>query len=103
MVPKFVADSPNKPTYAIQFDDSLDAVILLTISLQLQGTTSYFDMHSQSITEYENEKVPKIYLAAEKPAWNPSTEEYSERHVRQIIKDRSSFPPLFHHVSQAHA
>ena len=36
-------------------------------------------MHSPSVAEYENEDIPKIHLAIEKPLWDPSTNEYLEQ------------------------
>ena len=46
--------------------------------------TSYCDVYSPSIAEYENEDIPKIYLAAEESPCDPSTSEYSER-VTQML------------------
>ena len=43
--------------------------------------TSYFDVYTPSIAEYENEDIPKIHLTAEELPWDPSTEEYSEREI----------------------
>ena len=46
--------------------------------------TSYFDVHSPSIAEYENENIPKIHLTAEETPWNPSMNEYSERETHML-------------------
>ena len=41
--------------------------------------TSNFDVYSPSKAEYEMKKYQKIHLAADKPPWDPSMNEYSER------------------------
>ena len=57
-------------THAIALPDSFDtAYLFMTI----------FDLYSPSVAEYENQDVPKIYVTAEEPQWDPSTNEYSER------------------------
>ena len=63
-IPNFLAHSPSEARHAIQLVDPLNAVHLLIICLQLEGVASYFDMHSPSIMECENEKIPKIHLTA---------------------------------------
>ena len=77
-VPKFLAGSPNVTTHAIQLLDLFDAAYTLLILLQLCSATSYYDVYSPSISEYEDEDIPKIHLFDEKPLWDPSTKEYSE-------------------------
>ena len=81
-VPKFLASSPSKITYAIKLSDPFDAGHLLIILLQLSGT-SYFDVYSPSIGEYD-ELITKIYLTAEEPPWDPSTSEYSQRETQML-------------------
>ena len=90
---KFLADSPSVSTDALQVTDYLNAAHPLMISLQLQEITSYFDVHSQSITENDNEDIPKIHFTADKPPWDPSTEEYSERdsYYRTLRTDHPPF------------
>ena len=69
-VPKFLAETPNETTHAIELVDPFDATHLLIIPLQLSGVISYFDVFSPSITDYEDEGIPKIHLTAEEPYWN---------------------------------
>ena len=66
-------------THAIQLTYTFNTTHPLVILLQLSGVTSYFDLHSLSIAEYKNKKIPKIHLITEKPPWDPSTNEYSKR------------------------
>ena len=66
-------------THFVELTDPFDATHLLIILLQLSSVTSYFDVYSPIIKEYENEDIPKIHLTAEKPPWDPSMEEYLER------------------------
>ena len=58
--------------------DHFNAAHPVIIILQLNGVTSYFNVYSPSIAEYENEETPKIHITAEEPPWEPSTKEYSE-------------------------
>ena len=83
-VPKFSAESPSVTAHAIELTDPFDAAHLLTIPLQLSGVTSYFDVYSLSVAEYENEDIPKIHLTAEEPPWDPLTSEYSERETQML-------------------
>ena len=46
--------------------------------------TTYFDVYSPSVTEYENEDIPKINLTSEEPPWDPSTKEYSEQEIQML-------------------
>ena len=82
--PKFVADNPNETTHAIELVDPFDAAHSLIIPSQLSGVTSYFDVYSPSVTEYEIDDNPKIHLTAEEPLWDPSTNEYSARETQMI-------------------
>ena len=63
-VPKFLGKTPSKRTYAIELVDPFDTACLVIILLKLSGVTSYFDVYSPSITESENEEIPKIHLTA---------------------------------------
>ena len=56
-----------------------DATHPLIIPIKLSSVTSYFDMYSPSIADYEDEHIPKIHLTVEEPPWDPSTGEYLER------------------------
>ena len=78
-VPKFLAETPSETTHAIELVDIFDAAHPLIIPLQLSGVTSYFDMYSTSVTEYENDDILKIHLTAEEPPWDPSIIEYLEQ------------------------
>ena len=72
-VPKFLADTPSETTHAIDLVNPFGATHLLIIPLKLSGITSYFDVYSPSIAEYEDEDIPKIHLTAEEPphrSWN---------------------------------
>ena len=54
------------------------------ILLQFSGVTSYFDVYSPSIADYEDEYIAKIHLTTEKYHWDPSTSEYSEREIQML-------------------
>ena len=81
-VPKFVPESPNETTYAIELVNSFNTAHPLIIPLQLSGVTSYFNVSSPSFPKYENDDFLKIYLTAEESPWDPSTNEYSERETQ---------------------
>ena len=81
-VPKFLAENLNETTHAIELVHTFHAAHPLIILLQLSRVTSYFDVYSPSITEYENDDIPKIQLTAEEPPWDPSNDEYSERETQ---------------------
>ena len=68
-VPKFLIDNSceTKTTHAIALLDPFDATHPLIILLQMKRVTSYFDVNSPSVAEYENDEIPKIHLTAEKP------------------------------------
>ena len=57
---------------------------MLIILHQLSSVTSYFDVHSPSITDYEDKDISKIHLAVEEPPWDPSTSVYSERETQML-------------------
>ena len=78
-VPNFLAKNHSVTAHAVELTDPFNATHLLTILLQLSIVTSYFDMHSPSMKEYEIEDIPKIHFTAEEPSWDPSTNKYSER------------------------
>ena len=78
-VPKFLAESPSVTTHAKQLTDPFNAAHQLIIMLQLSRVTSYFDVYSPSIAEYENDELPKIHLTAEEPPWDPSTNKNSKK------------------------
>ena len=59
-VPKFLAESPSVTTNAFQLADPFGTAHPLIILLQLIGVTSYFELNSLSIAEYENEEIQKI-------------------------------------------
>ena len=65
--PKFLAESPSVTTHAIELTDPFNAAHLLIIPLQLSGVTSYFDVYSLSIAEFENGDISKIYFIVEEP------------------------------------
>ena len=60
--------------YATELVDSVEAAHPLINLLQWSCVTSYIDVHSPSVAEYESEDIPKIHLTAEEPSWNPSSE-----------------------------
>ena len=93
-VPKFLAENSSETTHAIELVNPFDAVHPLIIPLQLSGATSYFDVYSSSIAEYENDYIPKIHLTAEEPPWVASTNEYSERETSMLDhQSQISIPP----------
>ena len=75
----FLAESPSETTHAIELVDPFNTAHPLIIPLQLSGVTSYFDVYSPSVTDYENDNIPKIHLTAEECPWDPLTSDYSER------------------------
>ena len=83
-VPKFLTETPSETTHAIQLVNPFDATYPLIIPLKLSGATSYFIVYSPSITEYEDEEIPKIHLTVEEPPWDPSTSEYSEQETQML-------------------
>ena len=72
-VPKFLAKSSSMTIDTIVSADPFDAAHLLIILLHLSGVTSYFDVYFLSVTEYENEDIPKINPTVNEPPWDPST------------------------------
>ena len=76
-VPIFLAKSASETTHAIELVDPFNAAHPLIILLQMSSDTSYFDVYSPSIAEYENDDILKIHLTAEEPPWDLSTNEYS--------------------------
>ena len=66
-VPKFLAESPSETTHTIELVDPFDATHSLIIPLQLSRVTNYFDVYSPSVTEYENDDIPKIHLTVKEP------------------------------------
>ena len=82
--PKFLGNNPSETTHALDLVDPFDALYSLIIRLQLTGVTSYFDVYSPSVAKYENNDIPKTYLTAEEPPWDPSMNEYSERETNML-------------------
>ena len=70
-VPQFLAENPSETNHAMELVDPYDAAHPFFILLQLSRVTSYFDVYSPSVTEYENDDVPKIHLTPEEPPWDP--------------------------------
>ena len=64
-IPKFLAESPSETTHALELWDPFDLAQLLILLLQLRCVSSYFEVYSLSIAEYENDDIPKIHLTAE--------------------------------------
>ena len=81
-VPKVLGENPSETTHAIELVNLFDAAHPLIILLQLSGVTSYFDVYSPTIAEYENDDFPQIQTTAEEPPWDPSTNEYSEQETQ---------------------
>ena len=81
-VPEISAETPSETTHAIDLVNPFYATHPLIIQLQLSSVTSYFDVYSPSITEYENDDILKIHLTAEEPPWDPSTSKYSEQETQ---------------------
>ena len=79
--PKFFTETPNKKIHAIELVHPFHATNPLIILLKLSSITSYFDVYSPIIAEYEDEEIPKIHLTAEEPPWDPSTSENSEQEI----------------------
>ena len=77
--PKFLVEHPSETTHVIELVDPFNTAHPLIIPLQLSGVTSYFDVYSPSVAEYENEDIPKVHFTAEKLPCDSSTSEYSER------------------------
>ena len=81
-VPKSLAETPSETTHAEGLVNPFYAAHPLIIPLQLSEVTSYFDVYSPSVKEYENDDIPKIHLTVEEPPWDPLTNEYSERETQ---------------------
>ena len=52
---KFLAKSSSETTHAIELVNPFDSAHPLIILLQLSSVTSYFDVYSLNVAEYENE------------------------------------------------
>ena len=78
-VSKFLAKNASETTHATELINPFDAIHPLIILLQLSGVTSYFDVYSSGVAEYEDKDIPKIHFTAEEPPWDPLTNEYSKR------------------------
>ena len=76
---KFLAENLSETTHAIELVGPVNTAHPLIIPIQLNGVTSYFDVFSPSVAEYENDDVPKIHFTAVETPWDPSTSEYSEQ------------------------
>ena len=61
---KFLAKRPNVTTHSIQLAYTFHATHSLIILVQLSIVTSYFDMNSPSVAEYEDEEILKFHLTA---------------------------------------
>ena len=59
-VPKFLTETPSETTHAIELVDLFDAACLLIIPQKLSNVTSYFDVYSPSIIEYEEEHFQRF-------------------------------------------
>ena len=66
-------------THAIELTDPFNVDHPIIIPLQLSRVTIHLDVYSPSISETENEDIPKIHLTAEELPWDPSTNKYLER------------------------
>ena len=75
-IPKSLAESPSETTHAIKLVNPFDAAHQVVILLQLSSVTSFIDVYSLHIAEYENEDTPRIHLTAKEPPWDPSITEY---------------------------
>ena len=82
-VSNFLAEM-SEITHAIELVNPFDAAHPLIILFQLSSITSYFEVYSPSVTEYENKNIQKIHLNAEEPTWSPSPSEYLERETQMI-------------------
>ena len=80
-VPKFLAESPSETTHAIELVNSFNAAHQLVILLQLNSVTSYFDVYSLIVAEYEKGDIPKVHFTADEPPWDSSTSKYIEREI----------------------
>ena len=83
-VPKFLAESPSETTHAREFSDPFHAAHPLVILLRLSCVSSYFDVYSSCLTEYESDNIPKIHLTAKEFQWDSYTNEYSENDTRML-------------------
>ena len=81
---KFLAETPYETPHAIELVDPFNAPHLLIILHQLSSVTSYFDVFSPSITDYEDGDIPTIHLTLEEPLWNPSTGKNSEQEIQML-------------------
>ena len=85
--------SPSETTHAIELVDPFDSAHPLIILLKLSSVTSYFDVYSPGIVEYEHDNIPKIHLTVEEPPWDQSTSEYAEQETQMLHhQGQSSIP-----------
>ena len=70
-VPKFLAQSPSETSHAIELVDLIDTTHPLVVLLQLSRETSYFDVYSWSVAEYEDDDIPNIHITVEETSWDP--------------------------------
>ena len=56
-VPKFLAESTSVMTHALELTIPFNTTHTLIIPLQLGCVNYYFDVHSLSIAQYENEDI----------------------------------------------
>ena len=59
---KFLVDNQHETTHAIELVDPFNGTHPLIILLQLCKVTSYFDVYSPTVTECENDDIPKTHL-----------------------------------------
>ena len=83
-VPKFLAESLSETAHAIELVNPFDTIHPLIMLLQLSRVTSYFDVFSPSVTEYENNDIPKIHFTAKEPPWDPAISLYSKKETHML-------------------
>ena len=77
-LPKFLAETPDKTTHALQVVDPLSESPLY-IPMSLFGITSYFPVQKPTIEEWEDKTCPQIELTAEEPCWDPGSLDLGEQ------------------------
>ena len=59
-------------------------LLSLILQLKLEGVTSYFNVHSKNIEEYDKNDLPKIQITVEELLYDPPQEEYSARKIQMM-------------------
>ncbi len=74
---KFLSYKPTEDDHTLLMDDHDGNSPPLTITLSLDGVTSYFKARCPILTEYEDMTILKYHLTSRSPPWDPLISLYS--------------------------